>query len=189
MISNPQNKPIAIICAQRTGSTAVSDCLAKQHNLTNFEEAFHPDWPQSAIELSKNDRFLFNFKYDQLGESNFDQIMNLYNQSFRVRLRRRDVVKQIASWYLICLTQIPHYRKQPPESVYNAVDNQINIDTDLLPYCIQTIKHCNHGLDTWPHPIDADLYYEDLDLNTSSLYINPKPSNYSLLVDTITKLL
>jgi LPS sulfotransferase NodH len=189
MISNPQNKSIAIICAPRTGSTAVSDCLAKQYNLTNFEEAFHPAWPQSAIELSKNNKFLFNLKYDQLNKSNFNQIMNLYNQSFCVRLRRRDVVKQIASNYLMVQTKIPHYRKQPPQSVYNKVNNQIDMDIDVLHHCIRTIKHCNHGLDTWPHPIDVDLFYEDLDLNSSSLYIYPKPSNYSLLVDTITKLM
>ena len=55
-INNHENKPITIVCVPRSGSTALSDELAKQYNLTNFEEAFHPDYPQSLEELEKESR-------------------------------------------------------------------------------------------------------------------------------------
>ena len=185
MILNIDNKPIAIICAQRTGSTALSDCLARQYNLTNFEEAFHPDCPQSAVDLSNTSRFLFNIKHDQINDSNFQQIINLYNQSFRIRLRRRDVVKQIVSYYLLCSTKIPHYRNPPSQETHN----EVHIDMKLLSYCVRAIKNCNQGLDDWSHSVDADLFYEDLTFNNTVLHVYPKPSNYSVLIELVTKML
>lgn len=185
MILNIDNKPIAIVCAQRTGSTALSDCLARQYNLTNFEEAFHPEYPQSAVDLSMQPRFLFNVKHDQINNSNFHQILNLYNQSFRIRLRRRDVVKQIASYYLLFVTKIPHYKNQTPPASLNEID----INMKQLSYCVQSIKKCNHGLDTWSHPVDADLFYEDLNFENTVLHVYPKPSNYNVLIELVTKML
>ena len=83
MIKNIHNKPIAIICGPRTGSTVLSDYLARQYNLTNYEEAYSSlNNSQGAVNISNDPKFLFNVKYPQINESNVDKIMNFYNKSF-----------------------------------------------------------------------------------------------------------
>jgi hypothetical protein len=185
MIENIDNKPIAIICGPRTGSTVLSDYLARQYDLTNFEEAYSSlSGAQVAVDLSTNPRFLFNVKYPQINQSNVDDIMRLYNQSFRIRLRRRDVVKQIASLYLILVRQISDYKTHQSLDVYD-----ISINEQKLLWCVNSVKKCNHGLDTWPHPVDADIFYEDLKFDNTSFQIYHKPTNYDLLLDRVQKLI
>jgi translation elongation factor EF-G len=180
MIDNRKNLPICVVCAPRTGSTALSDQLARQYNLTNFEEAFHPQYPQVVQQLLDTPRYLFNFKIDQLNNQNQKTILELYKNSHTIRLRRRDLVKHIASYYLLCYTKIPHYRNNDTIPSY-----QINIDQNLLKQVVDATLYFNRKLDQWEHPVDTELYYEDLQLKTTSLQVYPKPSNYDDLLAEI----
>lgn len=181
-VNNHENKPIAIVCVTRSGSTALSDELGKQYNLTNFEEAFHPCFPQSLNELENEPRFLFNIKCTQLNDDNKERFMHLYNKSYRIRLQRKDSVLRTASNYMLKTTGIPHYRQPPPNLTYRIV-----IDHKLLDRIIHQVKIEDLKLSNWPYPIDEELYYEDLIFEHTSLHVYPKPENYQDLIDLISQ--
>jgi hypothetical protein len=116
-----------------------------------------------------------------------EEIQNflLYDpQVYRVRIQRKDVNKQIASWYIaLCRDNSWHFKSD------QQLHDTIEIDKYKIDYCIGWIKYCNQVLAECTLNFDQDLIYEDLPEMKNMGYLkSPEPSNYLEILDMVKTL-
>jgi LPS sulfotransferase NodH len=182
----PENKSVVIFTSYRTGSTALCDYISKKYKLTNFDEVFHgmvPDRTKRFLDYKGN--YVIKIMPDQItdryGSFKYGSLLKkIVNESFIIKLTRADVVKQIASFYICCETDKWHYKV--PELIS---DYKINIHNTDYPF--DYIMSNNRQLENLEYCYDLVLTYEDLEITNTDYKIYNKPTNYTELIEMITK--
>jgi LPS sulfotransferase NodH len=180
----PQNKSVIVFASYRTGSTALCDYLANEHKLTNFDEVFHECVPEKTENfktfIKSNKNFVIKIMPDQINDSNIDFINKLAEDSFLIKLSRKNTVKQITSFQLCCIIDQWHFKKSDAAQTYT-----VPVKPETFGYPIEYILKNNANLDALDYLYNLKLYYEDLaDINTQYA-VHHKPSNYQDLVNAI----
>lgn len=178
------DRPITVLASYRTGSTALCDWLARNFKYTNFDETFRPAAPhrESKFLLFRRlfrDRLHWVVKImgDQICDRNQQVIDSVIKQSFVIRLARKDIVSQIASYYVSSLKQVWHYQNQDYQEPYT-----IDIDHNRIESMTRYIIKVNNIVKNLSYPIDLDLWYEDLGVMDSNYVRYNRPSNYDQLL-------
>lgn len=179
--------PVIVISTHRSGSTILSQYIAKKYNLHWFNE---PD---------ENATSLLNFKSYSKNEKNYVlkfharnfslyENLDIFENSFLISIQRKNKIEQIASEYVarvrnkyIYDTIIPDYSK----SIHiNAFD--IIVSSEVIFKANLALKNLNIKF-------NARLYYENLDLHelgkNSINIVTPKPENYDYLKSRVEKYL
>ena len=183
--------PILILSSPRTGSTVLTAYIKSmcEKDIGYFQE---PDY-YGQLEIDKFKEY-FNHSKNFILKCHFMYLHRygttvseyLLDNAYKIRIRRKDFVKQVASLY-IARTRNNQFHYQNKEEL-NFVDT-ISINTRHINQYIMYLKTTNYKLDHASVNFDLDLYYEDLPaINDAGFYIAPKPANYDELLDTITKL-
>ena len=211
MIPTINKFPIILLCSPRTGSTAISRNIAKRYNLTRFSELGHSiyhlkDDPESFRAHTISQRISFNHYIEQ-NRKDFilkvmaEEFINYYfhkyeyllknDDCFKIRLSRKSLVDQIASWYVAHTYNIWHHYEEKHEA-YNVPINKIEII-----HSIEVITASNFLAKTMPYKYDLECTYEDLGFIENSYSIDTgknsviyhKPQNYEMLKTIIKSLL
>jgi hypothetical protein len=183
--------PILILSTPRTGSTVLGAYIKSLFG-KDIPYFIEPDYFgqvgiskfQNYFNISKE--FILKCHFIRLDRYGTDISDYLLHEAYKIRIRRKDFVKQAASLYIAMERKQYHFRNIEQ---LNFVDN-ISINTKKITHgVISYLKYANYKLDSAPVNFDLDLYYEDLpNINDADFYIVPKPSNYNELLDTIKKL-
>jgi LPS sulfotransferase NodH len=183
--------PILILATPRTGSTVLGAYIKSlcKTDIPYFQE---PDY-LGQLEIDKfkeyfdqSKDFILKCHFIYLHRYGTDVSKYLLDNAYKIRIRRKDFVKQVAS-FCIASERNNRWHFQNAEQL-NFVDT-IPINTSKIKQHIAFLKYANYKLDHAPVDFDLDLFYEDLPaINDAGYYIAPKPSNYSKLLDTIKEL-
>ena len=182
----PDHKPVLIYTSYRTGSTALCDTIASQLNRKNFDEAYHPTlFPERHREYmhykKTNTDFVLKIMPDQITEANKDDIGTMFEQCYRIRLVRQDIVAQIASWYVSMVTDFWHQT----EHKQMAVDT-VPINEEFMLSCCHRILWNNDQVASFPaEAFDANITYENIPGGIHSQY---RPRNRSNNYEEILQL-
>ena len=216
MIPNINKFPIIILSSVRTGSSALFDELANQYpHLQKFSEPIHA-LKTANIENFKNTIFTTTnflikvhaydlFKGRDINKSHpatlasIEKIKEfLNNNSTVIRIRRKNVIDQIASYHYASQNNIFAVTKADEEYKYLVAGDQ-NSFIDKIPALeiqhgevlntIDLVKRHNQATDNIPFPIHYDLYYEDCNFTNTRLVKTPIPDNYEKLKNLIKVLL
>jgi len=183
--------PILILSSPRTGSTVLGEYIKQQCVNKSIPYFAEPDYEIDTMNrftnfFSKSKYFILKMHYSHLYRYN-EEIQNflLYDpQVYRVRIQRKDVNKQIASWYIaLCRDNSWHFKSD------QQLHDTIEIDKYKIDYCIGWIKYCNQVLAECTLNFDQDLIYEDLPEMKNMGYLkSPEPSNYLEILDMVKTL-
>lgn len=174
--------PVVIFASPRTGSTALGHHIHNQYPELKYfiEPNFSNTEMEDYLEYSKsNNNYIvklmasFNIYYPRT---------ILSNDVFKIKISRRNVVEQIASFYVARQKDIWDYNQVN----YND-SKDIVIELSEVRKCIFMVMDERNILDRIT--TDIELFYEDFAEFNSPTNITPKPSNYPLLLDTISKLI
>jgi LPS sulfotransferase NodH len=198
--------PALIISSPRTGSTILGDYISQIHphieffcepHLNNNLNNNHYD---EFLEYSKNSKdFILKIHAQDLHHYN----INL-KDFYLIRLRRRDIINQIASWYLADIRN--KFGGYDPDSLEyrQYTESAVRYDGKSLDSIIDSVLRANEYLNRFDHDpivsLDQDLWYEDLnfDLNKVNFDVNdllnrkhrvfktPLPTNYDMLKKIIS---
>jgi LPS sulfotransferase NodH len=183
--------PILILATPRTGSTVLGAYIKSlcEKDIPYFQE---PDYSgQAEIDkfkeyFNQSKDFILKCHFIYLHRYGTDVSEYLLDNAYKIRIRRKDFVKQVAS-FCIADARNNRWHFQQVDQL-NFIDT-IPINTTKIKQHIAFLKYANYKLDHASINFDLDLYYEDLPtINNAGYYIAPKPSNYSELLATITKL-
>ena len=182
--------PVLILSTPRTGSTVLGMYIKSICENTDIVYWSEPDDTNDLSKFLKffqySKYFILKTHYINLHRYGTDVVDYLLNETYKIRIRRKDFVKQVASLHIAIVRNNGYHFRNKDQ--LNLVDT-IPIDIAHIQKHIDYLKNANSLLDTAPVKFDLDLYYEDLpEINDSGFYITPKPSNYSELLDTIKKL-
>lgn len=183
-VNIPQNKPILIYTVYRSGSTALQDYLCKTLNYKNFHEPYHYESSMSNADefqtyKKNNTDYVWKLMPDHVKLNNQQDIVETWENSFVIRLSRRDVVKQVASWVLSMENKFWNSKKhtQMPE---------IEVKPDMIKTLTDYTLVMNHKLEEVDQAsVHADLVYEDLDLTGSDFKPLQKPKCYNEITNVI----
>lgn len=193
--------PVLILSTPRSGSTALSSVIWKQENDKHpgchyFSE---PDWlnldkRSFNIERLNNfykvcqttDNFVVKCHYYRFIEFYRQDIRELLlSKAFKIRIRRKNIISQIASMYIaVNRNNKYHYTIDDSIEPYN-----VPIDENLIKNRIEYSRFSNSLIDNAAIDFDLNLYYEDLEnLNQSGHIESIKPQNYRQLCDYIAEI-
>lgn len=193
--------PILILSAPRTGSTVLSKYIKNKSDipLEFFMEPTTGNWAPDKLDWQTNNVMEdFNRAFDNTDKiivkdhihtfkkhlpKNIEYLLS--DKTFKIRLRRRDFIEQIASRYIVWYRKEWHYNKDTVDSI----KYEVAINSEIILKIAMIFKDINTELDNVQIKFDLDLYYEDIildyDLEISSLVPTPKPSNYQELLEII----
>ncbi len=187
----PTKTPIIILSAPRTGSTVLGSYIQSMYD-TEIKYFQEPDYiGQEEIDNFSNyskesNNFIFKCQFMNLHRYDQDLIDHLLSKAYKIRLRRKDFIKQVAS------LQIVYNRKQRWHYISKDqldLNDTVPINIESIKRSITLLKEANSNLDNANINFDLDLYYEDLPkINNAGFYITPKPLNYNELLDAIKSL-
>ena len=181
--------PVLILSTPRTGSTVLgmyikSLCEKDILYWPEPDDTGHLDKFLKYFEYSKY--FILKTHYINLHRYGTEVSDYLLNQTYKIRIRRKDFVKQIASLHTAIVRNNGYHFRNKDQLNFS---DTIPINVDHIQTHIEYLKNANAMLDTAPVDFDLDLYYEDLPtIDDAGFYITPKPSNYDELLYTIKKL-
>jgi LPS sulfotransferase NodH len=180
----PKDKHIVVYSNYRTGSTAFCDFLSKETGLVNHDEVFHSNIPFKKQHLTQSPS-IFKIMPDHIVPAEFT---DLVSNGFKIGIKRRSLVDQIASYYICHMTKIWHYKQD--DILNNGMYNIEIVDTELVNV-ITYILELHDTYHTSGIQKDIEFYYEDvLDIFSGSKYIRyKKPDNYQILSQRIAGLL
>lgn len=176
-INIPLDKPILIYTVYRSGSTAFQNYIANALNYKNFTEPYRNEKNnKTAEDFQKykvdNTDYVWKLMPDHVTEQNHDEIMDIWNNSFVIKLKRRNLVEQIASWVL-------SMENRKWNSKEDTTYNEIDIDKETIEKLSDITIAINQSLDNLDSAtFHAELYYEDLDLSDSEYKKLNKPACY-----------
>ncbi len=195
--------PIIIISNHRSGSTPLLYELAKKYDLALFNETFsHHSKTSSEVSISteqnnllsmlKNneDRFIIKIHLDDL-ELYPEEIKNLVNDHacFLIRVRRKNVINQIASEYIARTRGLLAYHKDylNDEMIKTWNTEEMSIDLYMLGDCVKTIVDSCDRLSNTEYEFDEDVWYEDLVFEDNTFITTPNPINYDQIQHEIKR--
>ena len=192
--------PIIILSSKRTGSTALMNNLygeiKKDNNVQLFCEPSQNNLFSGPFEhntlldllktIEKNDSYIVKaHAYDFLKDFP-DCIKDIVvaHSCFLVRIRRKNLVNQVASHYLASQNNIWGHS----QSITHTPS--LPIDIERIHNSIKVISVYNDAIDNFPAKFDLDTFYEDLILSNQMKTVEtPKPDNYNLILQTIQNII
>ena len=180
--------PAVIFSTPRTGSSALGHYLLRNNNITDakyFNEPEYTDKMKNFVDyFHSNKNFIIKFHYGNLHK--YPQELQDYflsDNTFKISIRRRDLIKQIASSYIaICRDRKWLFWKDENHTYDNDI---IPLDIEKLDYSIKTVNYFNDKLDQSNIKFDLEYYYEDLDLSVSDYVMTPQPQNYLEVIEFV----
>lgn len=177
--------PLVILSSPRTGSSMILNYLGNLHNIPqHFNE---PDGNNQMQEFENyaqinnnyavkiHARHLFKFYQPWV----IDQLLNSPD-AYRVRIRRKNIIDQIASFYVAKLTNTWSY------AVDKTNSSDVPIDIIRIKNAVDIIARFNEDLNTINTTFDLDIFYEDLPPMVDNYYKKtPRPTNYELVISTV----
>lgn len=188
--------PTLIISSPRTGSTILGDYISQLNDHVKFFSEPHLDRDHYSefLEYSKNsNNYILKFHARDL--HHYD--VNL-TDFYLIRLRRHDIVNQIASYYLADIRNKFGGYNPDHDEYKNYMNSMVDYDFKLLNIVINSTIKFNRCLDNFDRDFsvtfDQDLWYEDLNFDLDkSIHDNYRvfktayPKNYHLLKIMISK--
>lgn len=168
--------PIVMFTTPRTGGNHFATFLGIKHNLKIFLEPEIHDLDSFFSYSKNNNNYILKVHAERL-TSYPASILSEY--SYKIRLRRRNLIEQHASNYVARKQNVWAYTTDDLHTY------KININHAELVKSMLTLKHYNQQLENLSIDYDLDLFYEDLPNVTSTFKITPKPTNYNELLDVI----
>jgi hypothetical protein len=102
------------------------------------------------------------------------------NDCYLIRLKRQNVIEQIASSYIAAVRNKGYYTIND-----EIVDETIVIDRKKIKLAINAILKHNQARDNFDAKFDKEMILEDIEFNDSFMIKTPKPSNYQELIEQI----
>lgn len=192
MYTTFENKlPIIILSSKRSGSTAIYNDLCayvkdKRSDVRNFNEPSNTRMLDDLVDtVSQGAPFIMKVHCYDLITVYPKQILEFVSRCFLIRIRRKNLVNQIASHYIA---------SQRNKWSYGLAEDTVEvphleIDLARVNRSIKFILAYNRSLNNYIAKVSLDLYYEDLIFNNPNSSITPKPCNYDILKQTIAETL
>jgi hypothetical protein len=178
--------PVFILSAPRTGSTTLADDIYRKYSkLKLFNESGTNKDAESFYEYIKNtNNYVLKAHLLDIDNKYTVELKDLisHGDAFLIRIRRRDIVAQVTSWYIEMHRHIFGYNIN---GAYVNIDDWIPLVPDKADWATTFILRNNRILDRCSYNFDLDLYYEDLKLSTDTYIKTPKPVNYEKIYDFI----
>lgn len=170
--------PIVIISTSRSGSTSLLNLISKKLNLILYAHPKYNNVPYNELEmlLQQSNNWVFKIHADELIRY-FPKLLGVIKNSFIIRIRRRNIIEQMASHYCAYVRNKWVYNKG--DTVNNA---DVGIDLTLIKSTIRTITIENKYVNYFPIKPELDLWYEDLDLSESDQIVSHKPKNFNEII-------
>jgi LPS sulfotransferase NodH len=205
----PTKFPIIIISSPRTGSNALAEYYWKHYNLKLFSEPdnkiVNKDWdvkpPGTYVDpqlesflqfIEATNRYVVKLQSRNLlrfyPHKYIEQVCT--QDAFRIKLQRKDVVAQIASFYIAQKRRNFYYDASTDWTLMAEYTQDIEIDECNIDEQITSInKYNNHSfsqLEKMNIKFDEELYYEDLgSIEITNSAKTPLPHNYDELLNAI----
>jgi len=179
--------PIVILSSKRTGSTALAMDISTQHeNVPLLIE------PSESNEMPKLLSLMLN-KVPYILKIHAYDLLNFYPSDVRevviqaptlIRIRRKNLIDQLASHYLASYRNIWGYDQNSP-----SFSESIIIDPNRMARSISFISAYNRAVNNYKIAFTMDKYYEDLLIVNANTRKTPYPNNYNNLLNEFAKLL
>lgn len=188
----PEKTPVLVFSSYRTGSTALCDNIARQNSLQNFDEALHPLEHPFLIARKKrffdclnsgDTKFVIKLMPDHITEAYQPLVDRLSHSAYLIRITRRSVIEQIASFYIATTMNIWHQTQRSQTRDYD-----VPIDKTRLQNAKTRIVKTNQDLAAMPYGYHLDLAYEDISFDTQFM-VYKKPGNYEALLNEVAALM
>lgn len=194
--------PIFIVSTPRSGSNIFLELVKRDYpRLKTFSE---PDTSASIMTglenaINVNKQFITKIHILHLLRKCSNEMIQykenikeflLSKNTFKIAIKRRDIVAQIVSRYIAISRNKWFYNSVP--ALLDLNDTEV-INIDLMQNCVDSIKE--HTILLNSTYVNAEFYYEDImtayDGNVESEYNkkSPPPGNYNLLADLAADLL
>ena len=183
-IRKSTKRPIVILSNYRTGSTALADEIHRFLFVHNFSE------PHLNTEIfkklknsleSKHSNFVLKIMFTQINDF-YQEILNL--DCFKIKLTRKDLVKQILSYYIAFYTN-----KWQSEITDPIMEYSVDIDKNYIHNAINNILICEQASKNLDIKYDMELYYEDIKFNNIALLKTIPPKNFREIELEIIKII
>ena len=180
--------PIVIVSTPRSGSTALARHL--QNKLSHIETFIEPE--RNSDDLSsfleffeKNKKFIV--KTHNTGFNAYPPNVANYllrnHRPYKILIERKNIAKQVLSMYVASYRDKWSYsegnafKKEVLPIDYNRIRNLINfyIEENKLIYQSNVV-------------FDEKLVFEDLTFENTGLIKSPRPKNYDMLLEAMTKM-
>lgn len=174
---------IVVLSSYRTGSTAFCNALAKLYKVKNYDEYFHRDKLQNNFDTIKESNYIIKIMPDQIVEPQFSELIE---SSTVCGIYRRDVVQQIASYFISIQRNVWHNQNNTDTECY-----QIDYNQGQLKSVVNQILMFNKDYEKKLRPLCTKEYvYEDSQtlLRISDYKKYNRPSNYEELITAIETL-
>lgn len=178
--------PVVIFAGPRTGSTALGEYIANTYNTMYYNEPnLRSEEMQKFVDnFISADNFVLKIMAEMLGNDQYPKhIMEkmLGDKCFKIKLTRKNIVEQIASFYT-CRNRKTWVYDETNYKHWN--ETYIDIDHTEIDHSIKWVSYQNKLLDTVA--ADISLTYEDLPIMESTFKKTPRPANYNELIDLIS---
>jgi len=175
---------IIVIANYRTGSTAFCDIVANTTGLLNVDEIFHRAVDKTTYKKYHDHGCVIKIMPDQFDHPAVDSLLQT---SWIIGITRRDIVAQIASFYICHMTGQWHNLKNTSTKNYNVpidkdeLENQVRYIVDMnSKYQILSEQYCTQ-----------QYYYEDINtkMTNSKFTVFHKPFNYRDICSMVVEIL
>ena len=186
--------PLLIVSSPRTGSTILGDYLSQLYPKMKFfsEPNLLISEYNKFLEYSENSKdFILKIHAKHIDNYNLN-----FNDFYIMRIRRRDIISQIASYYVAHMRD-KYFGYNPDDIEYkNYKNSEVNYDVNILNFMIDYTFEFNEYLDNIDKSIsiDKDFWYEDLDLDLNKtiyddyrVFKTPYPKNYDFIKTIISE--
>jgi hypothetical protein len=187
MFSN-QRFPALIVSTPRSGSTALA--FAYYNNTPSvklFNELSSPEESRQFEEYSKkNQQYVLKIHlHDLIMRPAYIHQLAYMPNVFKIRIRRRDIIKQIASIYIAAERNMFLYSTHGIG--HYSVD--IEVATVRISSIIQYTKEVTHAIANTNIVFDLDIWHEDLLVAETDFIKTPRPPQYQELLEEIKRIL
>ena len=180
-------RPVVVFASYRTGSTAFCDYISHKHQLINFDEAFHWDFPWRTadfIRQSLTTNFVIKIMPDQY--QNYKSIIDFLIEECScnlIRLTRNNFVEQVASWYVASTSDNWH------NTGHDNNHYSVPIVHKQIIGCTDFIEKQNLALEKINFNFSNEIEYSELGSIDSKYRVYNKPTNYATLLEEIRKVI
>ena len=181
MIDIPPDQDLVLLANYRTGSTAFLDFLATSVKLKNLDEAFHAIKPNNWFKEYYKPYSAIKIMPDQVSHPDASMLLD---NSYVISISRRDIVAQIASFYVAAMTQNWHTRSCDIKSQCYCVELQNYALENETRYILKMNQKQKTLIKQFSK---RHFYYEDVlkHLLDSSFQKTVQPANYNELYEWI----
>jgi len=188
--------PVVIFASPRTGSNAIGHHITNSNPGTLYYSEPAPDFQLAQFIAQSKNKHVLKIIVDHI--PTYPATLTEYifsDQNFKIKLRRKDIIEQIASYYIALIRNVWVYwgenrnnLSQFEKSITEfQTSDLIMLDEEKINICIKHILESNKIAESII--ADLELCYEDIIQFNSKTKPTPRPANYQDLVNIITKLL